>query len=96
MGLTASGWPGPLRRHEQNHDADGMIFPFPLHPFEVVVAAASDPGNSGGGNSEMIYGEIQGQGLDVLIDDRDVRPGVKFKDAGSSGDPRTHQCRAAT
>jgi len=72
---------------EQNHDADGMIFPVPIAPFEVVVLPLQIQETAVAATAEKIYGEIQGQGLDVLIDDRDVRPGVKFKDADLLGIP---------
>ena len=72
---------------EQNHDADGMIFPVPIAPFEVVVLPLQIQETEVAATAEKIYGEIQGQGLDVLIDDRDVRPGVKFKDADLLGIP---------
>ena len=72
---------------EQNHDADGMIFPVPIAPFEVVVLPLQIQETEVAATGEKIYREIQGQGLDVLIDDRDVRPGVKFKDADLLGIP---------
>jgi prolyl-tRNA synthetase len=72
---------------EQNHDADGMIFPVPIAPFEVVVLPLQIQEGEVAATAEKIYGEIQAQGLDVLIDDRDVRPGVKFKDADLLGIP---------
>ena len=72
---------------EQNHDADGMIFPVPIAPFEVVVLPLQIQEAEVSATAEKIYGEIQAKGLDVLIDDRDVRPGVKFKDADLLGIP---------
>jgi prolyl-tRNA synthetase len=72
---------------EQNHDADGMIFPVPIAPFEVVVLPLQIQEGEVAATAEKIYGEVQAQGLDVLIDDRDVRPGVKFKDADLLGIP---------
>jgi len=72
---------------EQNHDAEGMIFPIPIAPFEAVVLPLQlhEPGVSEA--AEKIYGELLQNRFDVLIDDRDVRPGVKFKDADLLGIP---------
>jgi len=72
---------------EQNHDADGMIFPIPIAPFEAVVLPLQLHEEGVSAAAETIYNELLGQGLDVLIDDRDVRPGVKFKDADLLGIP---------
>ena len=72
---------------EQNHDADGMFLPLPIAPFEVILTAANmdDPGVRT--NAENLYKQVQGMGLDVLFDDREERPGVKFKDADLIGVP---------
>ncbi len=72
---------------EQNHDGDGMILPIPIAPFEVIVLPLQvhDAGVSEA--AETLYKDLLGQGLDMLIDDRDVRPGVKFKDADLLGIP---------
>jgi prolyl-tRNA synthetase len=72
---------------EQNHDAEGMIFPIPIAPFEVVVLPLQLHEAGVSETAEKIYGELLGHGLDILIDDRDVRPGVKFKDADLLGIP---------
>jgi prolyl-tRNA synthetase len=72
---------------EQSHDADGMIFPIPIAPFEVVVLPLQLHEAEVSAAAERIYGELLGNGLDILIDDRDVRPGVKFKDADLLGIP---------
>jgi prolyl-tRNA synthetase len=72
---------------EQNHDADGMIFPMPIAPFEVVVLPLQLHEAEVSAAAEKIYEELLKQGLDVLIDDRDLRPGVKFKDADLLGIP---------
>ncbi|NTV43718.1 MAG: proline--tRNA ligase, partial [Syntrophobacteraceae bacterium] len=72
---------------EQNHDADGMIFPIPIAPFEVVVLPLQLHEAGVSAAAEKIYGELLKQGLDVLLDDRDLRPGVKFKDADLLGIP---------
>jgi prolyl-tRNA synthetase len=72
---------------ELYHDKDGMILPPSIAPFEVVVTPAniSDPGQAQ--VAEQIYGECIALGLDALLDDRDERPGVKFKDADLIGVP---------
>lgn len=72
---------------EQNHDAEGIIFPIPMAPFEVVVLPLQLHEAEVSAAAETIYGELLGNGLDILIDDRDVRPGVKFKDADLLGVP---------
>ncbi|MDH3806358.1 MAG: His/Gly/Thr/Pro-type tRNA ligase C-terminal domain-containing protein, partial [Gammaproteobacteria bacterium] len=73
---------------EQNHDDDGIIWPEPLAPFDVVLVPInmhrSDTVREA---AEALYDELQGQGLGVLFDDRDVRPGVKFADAELLGIP---------
>jgi prolyl-tRNA synthetase len=72
---------------EQNHDTDGMIFPIPIAPFEGVVLPLQLHEAGVSEAAERIYGELLEQGLDVLMDDRDLRPGVKFKDADLLGIP---------
>jgi len=73
---------------EQNHDAAGIIWPEPLAPFNVVLIplnAAKSPRVSE--LAERLYGELQQAGIEVLLDDRDARPGVKFADAELIGIP---------
>lgn len=72
---------------EQRHDADGIIWPWSLAPLHVHLLAvnAKDPGQAG--VAEELYGELRGAGFEVLFDDRDERPGVKFKDADLLGLP---------
>ncbi len=72
---------------EQNHDADGIIWPRPLAPFEVLLIALNTNDPAVAAAAEALYAELQGQGIDVLYDDRDERPGVKFKDADLIGIP---------
>jgi len=73
---------------EQNHDEKGIIWPEPLAPFDVVLVPInmhrSDAVREA---SEALYEELQSIGLDVLFDDRDARPGVKFADAELIGIP---------
>ena len=72
---------------ELYHDKDGMILPPSIAPFDVVVTPAniSDPAQAEA--AEMLHGECIALGLDTLLDDRDERPGVKFKDADLIGVP---------
>ena len=73
---------------EQNNDASGIIWPEPLAPFDVVLIPInmhrSDRLREA---AEALYVELEEQGLDVLFDDRDTRPGVKFADAELIGIP---------
>jgi prolyl-tRNA synthetase len=72
---------------EQNHDADGLYLPRAIAPFDVILTAANmdDPGVRN--HAEGLYKQLQEMGLDVLFDDRQERPGVKFKDADLIGVP---------
>ena len=72
---------------EQNHDADGIIWPRPLAPFEVLLAALNPDDGEVRRVAEQIYGQLLEKGIEVLYDDRDERPGVKFKDADLIGFP---------
>jgi prolyl-tRNA synthetase len=73
---------------EQNHDERGIIWPEPLTPFNVVLVPInmhrSDAVHEA---AEALYAEITQLGLEVLLDDRDARPGVKFADAELIGIP---------
>lgn len=72
---------------EQSHDADGIIWPKAIAPYLVHICAL-DPKDSTVMNlAESLEKELESQGVDVLIDDRDERPGVKFKDADLLGFP---------
>lgn len=72
---------------EQNHDKDGIIWPIPLAPFHVMIIPLNLNNERLMITSELIYGSLMGVGIEVLIDDRDERPGVKFKDADLIGIP---------
>jgi prolyl-tRNA synthetase len=71
---------------EQSHDADGIIWPMPIAPFEVVVTAVGKDENVLS-TANGVYEKLLAAGIDVLLDDRDERPGVKFKDADLIGFP---------
>jgi prolyl-tRNA synthetase len=72
---------------EQNHDGDGIRFPFPIAPFQVILTALNPMDEKIREASEGLYAAFQKKGVDVLLDDRDERPGKKFKDADLIGIP---------
>jgi hypothetical protein len=72
---------------EQNHDQDGIVWPLPLAPFEVLLLALNPEAAPVMEVAERTYAELRQRGVDVLFDDRDERPGVKFKDADLIGVP---------
>ncbi len=73
---------------EQNHDESGIIWPEPLTPFDVVLVPINmQRSETVRQAAEDLYDELQQRGLEVLFDDRDVRPGVKFADAELIGVP---------
>jgi len=72
---------------EQNHDAKGIIFPVPLAPFQVIVLNLGPKDETFCRVAEGLYNDLRAQGLDVLYDDRDERPGSKFNDADLLGIP---------
>jgi prolyl-tRNA synthetase len=72
---------------EQNHDDKGIIFPVPLAPFQVTILNLTPKDATFCEASEALYSSLQQQGLEVLLDDRDERPGSKFNDADLVGIP---------
>ena len=72
---------------ETKHDEQGLIWPLSIAPYEVIVSVigANEPETMAA--AEKMYAELQSNGVDVLFDDRDLRPGVKFKDADLIGIP---------
>ncbi|BHH84257.1 proline--tRNA ligase [Desulforhopalus sp. 52FAK] len=72
---------------EQNHDKDGIIFPVPIAPFTVVILNLGVNDTAITEAAEQLYKQFQAAGVEVLIDDRDERPGFKFKDADLIGIP---------
>jgi len=72
---------------EQNHDADGIIFPIPIAPFHCIVSAVSTKDAGVMAACEELYRALAAAGVEVLFDDRDERPGSKFKDADLIGIP---------
>ena len=72
---------------ELYHDADGMALPTAIAPFEVVITPVNGGDAAQRKAAEDLYAECRGRGIDALLDDRDERPGVKFKDADLIGIP---------
>jgi prolyl-tRNA synthetase len=72
---------------EQYHDDDGIIWPKSIAPFNVVVTVTNMKQDLLRETGERLYSDLQRAGLDVLLDDRDERAGVKFKDADLIGVP---------
>lgn len=72
---------------EQNHDADGIIWPRPLAPFEVLLISLNAKDDEVCAAADELYRVLGDRGIDVLYDDRRERPGVKFKDADLLGIP---------
>jgi prolyl-tRNA synthetase len=72
---------------EQCHDQDGIIWPRAIAPFDVHLCLLDPKDVETFKVAEKIYFELRSQGIDVLLDDRDERPGIKFKDADLLGMP---------
>ncbi|RJX36552.1 MAG: proline--tRNA ligase [Desulfarculus sp.] len=71
---------------EQGHDEAGAIFPLAIAPFSVAVLPLALEGEAWE-VAQRLHEDLLARGLDVLLDDRDLRPGVKFKDADLMGIP---------
>ena len=72
---------------EQNHDDDGIIFPMAVAPYQVVICPLHLKNELVVSEAERIYSELQAAGVEVVLDDRDLRAGNKFKDADLIGIP---------
>jgi prolyl-tRNA synthetase len=72
---------------EQHHDADGIRWPLSIAPYEVIVVIASAQDPQQVALAERLYNDLGAAGVDVLLDDRAERAGVKFKDADLIGIP---------
>ncbi|HLN87592.1 MAG TPA: His/Gly/Thr/Pro-type tRNA ligase C-terminal domain-containing protein, partial [Candidatus Limnocylindrales bacterium] len=72
---------------EQNHDDNGIIWPFSIAPFHVLLLPINYNEQKLRDAAEQLYHELQKQQVEVLLDDRDERAGVKFKDADLIGIP---------
>ena len=72
---------------EQHHDDNGIIWPMSLAPYHVVIDIVNIKDETQVKLAEELYEKLQAAGAEVLLDDRDERPGVKFKDADLIGLP---------
>jgi prolyl-tRNA synthetase len=72
---------------EQNHDKDGIVWPVAIAPFEVALLSLQAGDAQVTEVAERLYAELGKAGIEVLFDERDERPGVKFKDADLVGLP---------
>lgn len=72
---------------EQHHDDDGIIWPFEAAPYQVIIVPVMSSNDIQMKMAEDIYNELSTAGVEVLLDDRDERAGVKFKDADLIGIP---------
>ena len=72
---------------EQNHDDSGIIWPVSIAPFEVIIIIANIKNNDQKCLAEDLYQKLIKDRVDVLLDDRDERAGIKFKDADLFGIP---------
>ncbi|MGE3973455.1 MAG: proline--tRNA ligase [Bdellovibrionales bacterium] len=72
---------------EQNHDKDGIVWPLPIAPYHVHICLLDPSDNKCSEISEQIYKQLWDSGIEVFVDDREERPGIKFKDADLLGVP---------
>ncbi|MBQ4517777.1 MAG: proline--tRNA ligase [Clostridia bacterium] len=72
---------------EQYSDENGIIWPVSAAPYQVIVVPVNMANEEQAALAEKIYNDLRDQGIEVLMDDRDERPGVKFKDADLIGIP---------
>ncbi len=72
---------------EQNHDKNGMIWPEPIAPYRAMLVLVSSKDSTQVELAEKLYAQLNEAGVEVLFDDRDLSPGVKFKDADLVGIP---------
>jgi prolyl-tRNA synthetase len=72
---------------ESCNDDSGIVWPVSITPYEAVITVVKMDDEESVSAAEAIYAELQAAGVDVIIDDRDVRPGVKFSDAELIGIP---------
>lgn len=72
---------------EQCHDDNGIIWPVTVAPYHVIITVVKAKDTEQMALAEQMEAELTAQGVEVLVDDRDERPGVKFKDADLIGIP---------
>ena len=73
---------------EQNHDEHGMIFSKELSPYEVAIVIVNMKDEKQVSLANQLYDELENMGISVLLDNRDLRAGVKFKDMDLIGIPK--------
>jgi prolyl-tRNA synthetase len=71
---------------EEHHDEDGIIWPITVAPYQVIIVPIRYEGNVKAA-ADKLAGDLEREGIEVLLDDREERPGVKFKDADLTGVP---------
>ncbi len=72
---------------EQNSDEDGIIWPIPIAPYQVIIVPVNAKKSEQMDAAGSLYEQLVAKGLEVILDDRDERAGVKFKDADLTGIP---------
>jgi prolyl-tRNA synthetase len=72
---------------EQHHDPDGIIWPLPIAPLQVQIVPVNSTDSRAVETAQTLHDALEASGVEVLLDDRDERPGVKFKDADLIGLP---------
>lgn len=72
---------------EKNYDEDGIIWPLSIAPYQVIVVPVSMKDQAQAEAAQRLYDELMAEGVEVVLDDRNERPGVKFKDADLIGFP---------
>ncbi len=72
---------------EQNHDKDGIIWPSSIAPFDIEIIPLNRDDTETSRVAKLFYNNLKNEAIDVLMDDRNERPGVKFKDADLIGIP---------
>jgi prolyl-tRNA synthetase len=72
---------------EAHHDDKGVIWPLELAPFGVVIVLVNPRDEAQAAVAQDLYDQLTQAGVEVLLDDRDERPGVKFNDADLTGIP---------
>ena len=88
MGCYGVGVSGTMAAAiEQNYDDNGIIWPIEIAPYHVLVVPVNTKDEASAAKAEEIYMQLKKVGLETVIDDRNERPGVKFKDADLIGYP---------
>ncbi|MFA6413955.1 MAG: proline--tRNA ligase, partial [Syntrophales bacterium] len=72
---------------EQYHDDNGIIWPLAIAPYQVIITPVNMNDQDLAAAAEKLYADLSSQGVEVILDDRDERAGVKFKDADLIGIP---------